>query len=180
MPPDGESRLLKAAVVSLEKKLRESQAVVAALQQQVADLRRERDDLRVVRGRLAETLAAKTAAEDQVEQLRRELKRSQAVAEDAQRHLNAAGAAAEAAAAAEAERAAAAAVWRADGEAATLEGARATGRAKVLAAQVQQLEAANAGLRFDNQAHATRLKEAYERWVGGWVHWEWSDGLMLG
>ena len=156
----------QAAVTSLDKKLRAAQDTVTQLQQEAARLRQEAADLPALRGRLAEQLAARGQAEEAAEQLRRQLAQAQAAAEEAQRQRGAARAAAqEAAADAEAQRAAMA-EWRADGEAAALQAARASGRAELLEAQVQQLEAANGGLRMDNQAHAARLKAAYERWVG--------------
>lgn len=132
-------------------------------------LRQDAADLPGVRARLAEQLASCRQAEAAAGQLRRELAQAQAAAEEAKSQRDAARAAAQQAAADAEEQRTAVAAWRTDVEAASLQVARAVGRAELLEAQVQQLEGANAGLRMDNQAHAARLKAAYERWVGGWV-----------
>ena len=168
MPPNAQDGdLLKRAVVSLERKLRESQQAVAALQKEVDVLRQETQELPAVRGRLAEALAGRGDLQGQADRWQRQAMQAQAVAEEAQRQRDRAQAAQAAAEAAQEQAAAKAAEWRADSEALQLGEARARGQAQVLEEQVQQLEAANSELRQDNRQHAAKLREAYERWVAG-------------
>jgi chromosome segregation ATPase len=168
MPPNAQDGdLLKRAVVSLERKLRESQKAAAALQREVDVLRQETQELPAVRGRLAEALARRGDLQGQADRWQRQAVQSQAEAEEALRQRDRAQAAQAGAEAAQEQAAAKAAEWRADSEALQLGEARARGQAQVLEEQMQQLEAANSGLRQDNQQHAAKLREAYERWVAG-------------
>ncbi|EFN57796.1 hypothetical protein CHLNCDRAFT_143154 [Chlorella variabilis] len=162
-PPNSQNELLRKAVVSLEKKLRESTERVATLQAQVAQRQQEVAELPAVRGRLAEALATRDALDQQVEQWQRTAAQARGEVEDARRQLERTQAAVQAAEAAQQRVAEQAAQLRTGGEALQLEEARARGQAEMLAQQVQQLEAANGSLRLDNQAHAGKLKAAYER-----------------
>ncbi|KAL4425532.1 hypothetical protein ABPG75_009548 [Micractinium tetrahymenae] len=155
--------LLKRAVVSLEKKLRESTSTVAALQRELQDARQQAAELPAVRARLAEVTAGQAAAEEQAQQSARSAVAAQVAAEDAERQRDRAAREAGDAEEAAARQAAAADRWRGDAEQLRMEAARARGQAELLEQQVQQLEACNAGLRQDNQQHAAKLKEAYER-----------------
>ena len=178
-PPNSQNELLRKAVVSLEKKLRESTERVATLQEQVAQRQQEVAELPAVRGRLAEALATRDALDQQVEQWQRTAAQARGEVEDARRQLERTQAAVQAAEAAQQRVAEQAAQLRTGGEALQLEEARARGQAEMLAQQVQQLEAANGSLRLDNQAHAGKLKAAYERyvwgrWLRGWLR-RWGE-----
>ena len=161
-----DTELLRRAVVAIEKKLRESVATATALQGELRAAREEAADLPEVRLRLADAVAARDAAQEAADRWRREAALSREAVEDAQRLQQRAAEATQATEAAVAESAAAAQRWRADAEAATLEGARAHGQAELLEHQVAQLETANSELRSDNQQNAAKLRQAYERWVG--------------
>lgn len=150
--PQTDAELLKRAVVSLERKLREAGAANAALEQANQAAAREAAELPAVRGRLDEALAATQSLLEDNARLQREAAAARADAEQVQRQRDAA--------ALELQQGA---HWRGDAEALEVELTRARGRAEVLGQQVGQLEAANAEVRQDNQRHASQLKEAYQR-----------------
>lgn len=174
----GDTELLKKAVVSLEKKLRDSAAVVTELQGKLRSAQADAAELPAVRGRLAEAQGARSAAEEQAERCQRELASARAAVEDVQRQRERADEAAAEAAEVAARQATAAERWRVDAEALRLEAARARGQAEMLEQQLQQLEACNAGLRQDNQRHAAKLKEAYER-CGGLRRFMGGDRVVM-
>lgn len=162
-----EQDLLKRAVVALERKLRESQVAAAGLERDLAAARAGAADLPAVQAALADARAAAQEQQRRAEGLARELAAARTEALGASQQRDRTQAALDAAQAAEDERCRGRAQRRAEEEAAALELARARGQAEVLAAQVQQLEAANAGLRQDNRHHAERLRVAFERWAPG-------------
>lgn len=157
------SELLKRAVVSLEKKLRESTGTVTALQRELRLVQEQTAELPAVRARLAEAVAARAAAEEQAQQSSQAAVAARATAQNVQRQCERANKKAAEAEEAAARQAAAADRWRAETEQMRVHVAQTRGQAEVLEQQVHQLEACNTGLRQDNQRHVAKLKEAYER-----------------
>ncbi|KAL4426665.1 hypothetical protein ABPG77_004721 [Micractinium sp. CCAP 211/92] len=157
------SELLKRAVVSLEKKLRESASNVVALQRELRDTQEQVVELPSVRARLVEAVAARAAAEQEAQQSARAAAAAEAATEDAQRQRERATQQAAEAEEAVARQAGVADRWRRDAEQLRVEVAQMRNEAKLLDQHVQQLEACNTGLRQENQRHARQLKDAYER-----------------
>lgn len=165
-PAEREEReLLKRAVVALERKLRGAQSVSVGLERELEAVRAAAADLPSVQAALQQARAAAAEQQQRADSLARDLAGAKADAAEAAQQRDRARAALEAAQTADEERCHAAAQRRAEEQAATQELAMARGQAEVLAAQVQQLEGANAALRQDNQQHAERLRQAFERWV---------------
>ncbi|KAI3438780.1 hypothetical protein D9Q98_001197 [Chlorella vulgaris] len=162
-PDPKQMELLRKAVVCLEKRLRECTAVVAAREVELTQAKLDCADLPAVRQRLEEALAARHALELQVHQWQRSAATARGQAEDARRQQKSAQATAASARVEQQRQAEHVAQLRADSEALQLDEVRVRGQAKVLTDQVQQLELANGSLRLDNQAHAAKLKAAYER-----------------
>lgn len=149
-------QLLGKAVVALEKRLRDSTALVSELEADLAEARHQSAELPAVRQSLADSQAARDTLEQELQRRQHALKQAVCEAEEACDQGRKAQAAVQAADSLLQQA-------RADAEALRIEGSRARGEADVLSEQVQQLEAANGSLRQDSKVQAAQLRAAYER-----------------